>query len=94
MPAQQPSARLVEFLNKSDEMAFAARFMANPKSVFDEFGIRADERKVIKAAGEFKCSGVKERHDAVASMLKSLGIKTELHASLLAKLVDNYMTVW
>ncbi|XXT20199.1 hypothetical protein WME94_01355 [Sorangium sp. So ce429] len=89
-----PSARLIEFLNRGDDMDLATRFMTDPKSVFDEFGIRADEREVIKAAGEFKGKGVQACHDAVTSMLKSLAIPADQHAQLASKLVANYMTFW
>lgn len=94
MAERKPSERLIEFLNRSDDMALARRFMADPKSVFDEFKIRRDERKVIEAAGEFKGDGVNARRDAVMCMLKSLGIEADLCAKLLAKLVDNYMVFW
>ncbi|UQA57518.1 hypothetical protein [Polyangium aurulentum] len=94
MTAQQPSARLLEFLNRVDDQEFTARFHAHPQEVMKEYGLSEVEVEAITRADVFKGSEPEDQRSGVRSMLKTMGLNPDEHADLVEKLAINYDPAW
>ncbi|XXT20203.1 hypothetical protein WME94_01375 [Sorangium sp. So ce429] len=94
MPAYQPSARLIELLNKSDDPEFLQSFNRQPGIVFKEYGITSYEVKVIINASHKRFAPRDVQEKKLRSGFKRLGLDPDQHAALIKKLVDNYNVAW